>query len=303
MTTSTHPIRYSRLGWVRLQVTNLETSLSFYTELFGLALSRREGNRAWLRCGDKPHDIEFVEGREPGLSGVGFELCDIAEVQTAYDHLTKRGYAPTMYDRAARDRENVEAGLRFANPDTGLTVDFYAGQAPAPEPFQPTVAKIERLGHVVLNVSSYADAHQFWVEDLGFEISDHVPGSIAFLRCWPNPLHHSFALLESATDGLNHVNFMVSDIDDIGQAMNRMKKADVPIVFGPGRHLPSTSIFIYFLDPDGMTVEYSFGMEEFEEEDARPPRELERKPEVLDTWGSFADPRFGKTGAIVVADA
>ena len=303
MTTCAHPIRYSRLGWVRLQVTNLETSLGFYTELFGLELTRREGNRAWLRCSDKPHDIELIEGDEPGLFGVGFELCDTAEVQTAYDHLTERGYTPTMYDRAACDREVVEAGLRFANPDTGLTVDFYAGQSPATEPFRPTVAKIERLGHVVLNVSSYAKAHQFWVEDLGFEISDHVPGSIAFLRCWPNPLHHSFALLEGAADGLNHVNFMVSDIDDIGQAMNRMKRADVPIVFGPGRHLPSTSIFIYFLDPDGMTVEYSFGMEEFGEEDARPPRELERKPEVLDTWGSFADPRFGKIGAIVAADA
>ena len=141
----------------------------------------------------------------------------------------------------------------------------------------------------------------FWVDDLGFAISDHVPGRIAFLRCWPNPLHHSFALLEGPSDGLNHINFMVSDIDDIGRAINRMKKADVPIVFGPGRHLPSTSIFLYFLDPDGMTTEYSFGMEELPEADARAPRELEPKPEVLDTWGSIADPRFGKTGAIVNA--
>src|SRR3546814_611342 len=88
-------------------------------------------------------------------------------------------------------------------------------------------------------------------------------------------------------------------IDDVGRAINRMKKAEVPIVFGPGRHEPSGSIFLYFLDPDGMTTEYSFGMEEFEEEDARPPRALEAKPEVLDTWGSLPDPRFGKGGAIL----
>src|SRR3546814_20766507 len=77
---------------------------------------------------------------------------------------------------------------------------------------------------------------------------------------------------------------MVSDIDDVGRAINRMKKAEVPIVFGPGRHEPSGSIFLYFLDPDGMTAEYSFGMEEFDEVGAREPRELEAKPEVLDTW-------------------
>lgn len=303
MTARDHPIRYSRLGWVRLQVTELERSVKFYSELFGLHLARREGKRAWLRCSDKPHDVELVEGAQAGLAGVGFELPDAGEIDRAFAHLAGLGYAPVRYDAAACARGQVDAGIGFANPDTGLTVDLYTGQKPAAEPFVPTHAKIERLGHVVLNVASYAKAHEFWVEDLGFEISDHVPGKIAFLRAWPNPLHHSLALLEGAQDGLNHVNFMVSDIDDIGQAMNRMKKADVPIVFGPGRHLPSTSIFIYFLDPDGMTVEYSYGMEEFGEHDARPPRELERKPEVLDTWGSIADPRFGKTGAIVSADA
>ena len=78
-----------------------------------------------------------------------------------------------------------------------------------------------------------------------------------------------------------------------------MKAAGVPIVFGPGRHLPSTSIFLYFLDPDGNTNEFSFGMELFEEEGARGPRELEHKAEVMDTWGSKPDPRFGKGNPIL----
>jgi 2,3-dihydroxy-p-cumate/2,3-dihydroxybenzoate 3,4-dioxygenase len=105
--------------------------------------------------------------------------------------------------------------------------------------------------------------------------------------------------MQGESDGLNHVNFMVTDLDDIGCATNRMKKAGVPIVFGPGRHLPSTSVFLYFLDPDGMTAEYSFGMEEIPEHDGRAPRALSASPEVLDTWGSLPDPRFGKAGAIV----
>ena len=101
-------------------------------------------------------------------------------------------------------------------------------------------------------------------------------------------------MLQHRANTFHHINFMVSDIDDIGQAMNRMRAAGTPIVFGPGRHLPSTSIFLYFLDPDGNTCEFSFGMELFKEAGARPPRELEHKPEVMDTWGSRPDPRFGK---------
>jgi 2,3-dihydroxy-p-cumate/2,3-dihydroxybenzoate 3,4-dioxygenase len=112
-------------------------------------------------------------------------------------------------------------------------------------------------------------------------------------------LHHSFAIGRSAAGNhLNHVNFMVSDMDDIGIAMNRLQKHEVPIVFGPGRHQPSGSIFLYFLDPDGMSLEYSFGMEEFPEKGAREARMLEAHPLALDTWGSVPQPAFGKVGAI-----
>jgi 2,3-dihydroxy-p-cumate/2,3-dihydroxybenzoate 3,4-dioxygenase len=111
-------------------------------------------------------------------------------------------------------------------------------------------------------------------------------------------LHHSFAVQQGAENRLHHVNLMVTDIDDVGRGMNRMKKAGVDIVFGPGRHEPSGSVFLYFLDPDGMTVEYSFGMEEFPEASAREARNLDPKPEVLDIWGSVPAPQFAKVGAI-----
>jgi 2,3-dihydroxy-p-cumate/2,3-dihydroxybenzoate 3,4-dioxygenase len=294
-----HPIRYSRLGYARLQVTDLAASIHFYEDVVGLKRDTGPNGEVWLRCSDKPYDLILSEGPEPGLAAVGFELESRAELDKAFAHVEARGYAPIWSSAEESGTRKVEAGFSFTNPDTSLLVDFFVGQALATDAFEPTVAKIARLGHVVLNVADYSKAHKFWVDDLGFVISDHVPGRIAFLRAWPNSLHHSFALLQGEQDTLNHVNFMVTDIDDVGRAMNRMKKADVPIVFGPGRHLPSTSIFLYYLDPDQMTVEYSFGMEEIAEGDDREPRVLEPKPEVLDTWGSLPDPRFGKTGKIL----
>jgi 2,3-dihydroxy-p-cumate/2,3-dihydroxybenzoate 3,4-dioxygenase len=284
------PIRYARLGYAAIQVTDLAASTRFYADLMGLKVERADAAAVWLRCSDKAYDLVLEAGGTPGLSRVGFELESRAELAKAFAHIDRAGLAPAWSD---------EISFRFRNPETGLELDYYADPPPAAAPYEPTVTQIVRLGHVVLNVADYPAAHRFWVDQLGFAISDHVPGKIAFLRAWPNPLHHSFALLTGERDGLNHFNFMVTDIDDIGRAMNRMKAAGVPIVFGPGRHLPSGSIFLYMLDPDGMSTEYSFGMEEFPESGARAPRELEPKPEVLDTWGSIADPRFGKTGGIV----
>lgn len=300
MTQPEHPIRYSRLGYAHIHVTDLEKSAGFYENLVGL--KRAEGapeGEIRLRCSDKPYDLILTRGDEIGLASVGFEVESRGELDKAFAHVDACGYHPVWFDAETCANRKVEAGFDLRNPDTGLRVQLYSGQEVMADAFEPTVARIARLGHVVLNVKNYANAHRFWIEDLGFAISDHVPGRIAFLRAWPNTLHHTFALLEGEEDGLNHFNFMVTDIDDVGKAMNRMKKANVPIVFGPGRHLPSTSIFIYYLDPDGMTVEYSFGMELIEEEGGREPRELEPRPEVLDTWGSLPDPRFGKGGKIL----
>jgi 2,3-dihydroxy-p-cumate/2,3-dihydroxybenzoate 3,4-dioxygenase len=91
---------------------------------------------------------------------------------------------------------------------------------------------------------------------------------------------------------------MVTEVDDVGRGLARLKAKDVPVVYGPGRHPASTSVFLYFLDPDGMTLEYSFGMEEFPEIGARAPRRLEPTPLNFDSWGSYRDPRMSTTGEI-----
>ena len=59
-------------------------------------------------------------------------------------------------------------------------------------------------------------------------------------------------------------------------------------------------MFLYYLDPDGITVEYSFGMEEFPEQGARKPRVLAPVRESIDYWGAAVDPRKSAVGAIEI---
>jgi 2,3-dihydroxy-p-cumate/2,3-dihydroxybenzoate 3,4-dioxygenase len=295
----TAPFRYRRLSYVALDVGDLTRSTAFYRDLVGLTVDREQDGVAYLRCSDLPQNLVLATGDTPGLARVAFELESRADLDRAFQYLVGEGFAPVWMtpDEAADLR--VAAGLRFREPGCGLLFEYHVDPATVSEPFEPGHTDIARLGHVVLNVADFDTVNASMTGKLGFVTSDHVPGKVGFLRAFPNKYHHSFAILKGPADGFNHVNFMVSDIDDVGKAINRMKKADVPIVFGPGRHLPSGSIFLYFLDPDGMTAEYSFGMEEFAEDGARPPRELDPTPEVLDTWGSIPDPRFGKQGAIL----
>lgn len=294
----TAPFRYRQLSYVALDVTDLDRSLAFYHDLVGLTLDRRSDDIAYLRCSDLPQNIVLRRGDTPGLARAAFELEGRADLDQAFDYLQAQGFAPVWLDADQAAELKVGAALRFREPGCGLEFELLCDPVRTTA-FEKDHTAIARLGHVVLNVAHFDAVQASLVGKLNFLISDHVPGKIAFLRAFPNRYHHSLAILKGPADGFNHVNFMVSDIDDVGRAINRMKKADVPIVFGPGRHEPSGSIFLYFLDPDGMTAEYSFGMEEFDEAGARDPRELEAKPEVLDTWGSVPDPRFGKAGAIL----
>jgi 2,3-dihydroxy-p-cumate/2,3-dihydroxybenzoate 3,4-dioxygenase len=294
------PFRYRKLGYVALNVTDLERSVRFYTDMVGLDLSEPPGaGPAFLRCGTDHHHVVLYPAGTPGVKRVAFELESRAEMEHARQHLASLGL--TVEEISAQERAALRQGdgLRFVEPNSGLTFELYTRVLQMALPFRQSVTKIVRLGHVVLSVERFDEMTEFLTTQLGFAVSDYIEGRVVFLRCQPNPLHHSFAIGRSvAGNHLNHVNFMVSDMDDIGIAMNRLKKHEVPVIFGPGRHKPSGSIFLYFLDPDGMTLEYSFGMEEFPEKGARESRMLEAHPLSLDTWGSLPQPEFGKVGEI-----
>ncbi len=298
----TFPFRYKKLGYVALNITDLDRSTAFYRDLVGLDVSDGVlGKASFLRCSRDHHNILLCKASEPGVKRIAFELESEADLAAARILLSELGI--DVHDVTEEERRLLRQrqAMRFVLPHCGVTVELYCGMMYMATPFTKRLANIERLGHVVLAVQKFDETLAWLVSNFGFRVSDYVEGFAAFLRCHPNPFHHSLALVRSANNHLHHVNFMVHDIDDVGRAFHRMQGNQVEIVFGPGRHQPSDSIFLYFLDPDGMTLEYSFGMEEFAELGAREPRVLEPGPASLDSWGSLPAPRFGKVGRIEAA--
>lgn len=294
-------IRYKKLGYVALNVSDLARSKAFYGDILGLTPNAdgSDSRRAFFRCSDQHHDVVLVEGPTPGLKYVSFELEDESQFANLTAVLDQNGLSWHEVARAEQAQLRIGPAIRTAEPATGCVLEFYVSMAPAPAAFQPEVVNIQRLGHVVLRAANYPETVRFFNETLNFQVSDQIDGLVTFTRCFPNPFHHSLGIGNGrGRNGLHHVNFMCTDMDDIGKSLWRLQKLNVPIVFGPGRHPPSGSIFLYFLDPDGLTMEYSFGMEQFPEQDARPPRTLPAIPESFDFWGAPMDPRNSATGEI-----
>ncbi len=291
-------IRYNKLGYVALNVTDLEKSKDFYENIVGLEPTSQVGNEAaFFTCSRDHHNIILYQGEEPGLVRVGLEVESSEQLDIAFEHFSKAGLNPQEVEREELKLLGQGRSIRVQEPNTGLLFELYSDIVQLGKEFKPKLTKIARLGHFAIFANEFDSALKFFTDVMNFKVSDYIEDSVVFMRIFPNPYHHTFTLAKG-DERLHHVNFMASDIDDIGTARNRMLNNEVPIVFGPGRHSPSGAIFLYFLDPDQMTLEYSFGMEEFPEMNPRKPKSLEHSLEILDMWGGKPDPRMSSVGRI-----
>lgn len=292
-------VRYRKLGYVELNVSDLGRSRDFYEGLVGLQYAG-EGQRGELRlrCSDDAYSVVLHQGGEPGHKRTGWTLEDEQQFEHLFGRLRDAGVPHEQLSQTECEERGFARAARMVDPNFGAVMEFYLPADTRPHGFTPTLARIQRLGHVVFTTPKFHDAVAFYRDVMNFGLSDSIGSVFAFFRCWPNPYHHGIGIGGFPHTVYHHTNFMVSEIDDIGKAMHRLNRAGVPIVYGPGRHVASGSAFLYFLDPDGLTCEYSFGMEEFSETHAREPRQLVPAPETADMWLSPQDPRMGRTGVI-----
>ena len=298
------PFRYRKPGYVALNVSDVERTADFAYNIVGLERSGQGANGdVFFRCGTDRHCVILSKAeRQPGFKRGGWDLETHNDVELAFGHFSDRGYAPEWLHAEERAALNLSLtpAFRVCDPFSGSMFEYYSGMDQTIAKFPARLAKIQRFGHYGLSVPDVLGGAKHYEQDFGFVVSDYVSSFAALMRAFPNPNHHSFALAKSTTGKphFNHLNFMVTDIDDMGQLQYRLQKHQVKIVFGMGRHPTSDSIFLYFLDPDKLTWEYSFGMEQFPESGARQARAMSARPEDFDVWGAVPEPEFSKTGEI-----
>lgn len=299
----TFPFVYKKLGYIALNVTDVARSHEWVTAIYGLdEAGQGAGGERYYRTGHDHHSVILYPAAKAGFKRAGWRLENAGEVDKAHAHFECLGWKPAWVG----DEERTPLGLaqskafRVREPFTGCLFEYYDRMEQTVVPFANRLAKIERLGHFGISVPDVLAGAAHFEQNLGFVVSDYVGKYAALMRVHGSPLHHSMGLAFAPQKHFQHVNCMVKDIDDIGRAIWRLKKHDVKVVFGPGRHPTSDSIFIYFHDPDGLTWEYSFGMELFPPDNvgARPARIMSTAPQDIDLWGAGMEPEFGVHGGI-----
>ena len=67
-------IRYKKLGYVVLSVTDLDKSVDFYENIVGMQFVERVNETAFLRSSGDHHNLILEQGEEAGLKRVAYEL-------------------------------------------------------------------------------------------------------------------------------------------------------------------------------------------------------------------------------------
>jgi Glyoxalase/Bleomycin resistance protein/Dioxygenase superfamily len=135
-------------------------------------------------------------------------------------------------------------------------------QRPRREP-----ARIQRLGHVVVQTTKYLESLDWYLDQLGLIVSDfmYYPGQrdrgpvMSFIRCdrGATPAdHHTLAMVLGPSNRYVHSAYQVCDLDAVAAGGEYLRELGHHRSWGIGRHIQGSQIFDYWRDPDGFMVEH-----------------------------------------------
>jgi catechol 2,3-dioxygenase-like lactoylglutathione lyase family enzyme len=128
------PFRIGKLGHVVLNVSDLERSVAFYTQVLGFSVSdvypaeMVPGGMVFMRCNADHHGVALVGGAKArperaDMHHLAFEVGTLDEVLRARDHLRKHG---ATVDFEGRRRAGCQIAVEFRDPD-GHRLEIYWG--------------------------------------------------------------------------------------------------------------------------------------------------------------------------------
>jgi catechol 2,3-dioxygenase-like lactoylglutathione lyase family enzyme len=178
-----------------------------------------------------------------------------------------------------RDREVRfdEAGVLHATDDLGIGLAFRLARRNR-EPSEPTrfnapghadrinrranrymQAQPTEISHIAIGVDDAGEAAKFYLERLGFIISDRYANRGVFMRCSLAGNHHHIFLMNGRAPGtrFNHLAFKVRDVHEVIGGGQALDAKGWKTFAGPGRHMVSSACFWYFQSPFGGSWEYA----------------------------------------------
>jgi hypothetical protein len=145
-----------------------------------------------------------------------------------------------------------------------------------------------RLGHCVLGSPDPVGTAKFFLDGVGFRMSDQIMGVLTFMRCSTD--HHNLLVQPAPVPYLNHYAFEFDDIDAVGAASCAyLAKHEERHVVGLGRHVVGSNVFWYMTDPAGTMMEFFCDMDDIPADESWTPR-TDWEIAQFAKWGPMAPP-------------
>jgi catechol 2,3-dioxygenase-like lactoylglutathione lyase family enzyme len=229
---------------------------------------------------DGGEQLTFVAAERRVLRAIKIGVDDADDLERTRAALAKLGHAAERNGNALSAQE----------PTTGIRVELAieprisvapASQLPTNGPGRmartnarsTAVGPVERplprkLSHVVTASTDTTATRRFFVDGIGFRVSDEIPGlGAAFLRCSTD--HHNLLVQPAPVTFLHHTAWEMDDVDAVGRAAASMVAADpTRHTWGLGRHAIGSNYFWYLRDPAGNFAEYTSDLDVIVDDEA-----------------------------------
>lgn len=233
----------------------------------GSALLRAvDGSEVEIVAADTSRPEATPIGNASGMVEIVFGVTDPRAFDLLAKELGRDRPVSLGSDGVLRSRDDLGVGLAFRmtrrhRPPieaTRYNAPGHADRIGRRAVHYPRATPCE-ISHAAIGVDDAGEASRFYVERLGFIVSDRYANRGVFLRCTPAGNHHHIFMMNSRAPGtrLNHLAFKVRDVHEVIGGGQYIDSRGWRTFAGPGRHMVSSACFWYFDTPLGCAWEYA----------------------------------------------
>jgi 2,3-dihydroxybiphenyl 1,2-dioxygenase len=257
------------LGYAGFGSADLDDWRQFGTGLVGLQAVERSASLLAFRMDDRKQRIVIDRTMPDGARLFGWEVADAADLDALAARLEKHQVHVTAEPRTLADARRVGGLISFRDPAGNRLEAFYGAEIDE-APFSPgrSISGFRTgplgLGHAVLTVENIDAVMPFYVDLLGFGLSDYILKPFRAYFFHINARHHSLALIETGKNGMHHLMVELFSLDDVGQAHDIASCQEDRVGVTLGRHTNDFMTSFYAKSPSSFMIECGWGGREID---------------------------------------
>ena len=274
------------LGYAGFGSDALDDWRQFGTGLLGLQAVERGNSLLAFRMDDRKQRIVIDRALGNGARFFGWEVADAAALDALAARLERPASTVTAEPQTLADARRVRGLISFRDP-AGNRLEAFYGAEIDDTPFSPgrNISGFRTgplgLGHAVLTVENIEPVMAFYIDVLGFRLSDYITKPFRAYFFHVNPRHHSLALIETGKNGMHHLMVELFSLDDVGQAYDIALTEEDRVGVTLGRHTNDFMTSFYCKSPSSFMFECGWGGREIDAANW-PPVEMHDGPSL---WG------------------